>query len=275
VLVGLGLASPAWGASASEASTSPASEPAAAADVGASQPAAAGAGQPSVVAGAPPPAAASPSAPAPVARGSMHFKVAEPRDTYDGPPLLLDRGRKVPLGAYAGLGGGYTRFIGRDSGLVSFEAALLLDHRLSLGVAGYGFTRTPRGPRATDGSPQEFGAGYGGVALRYSVVGRSPVYATFGLVLGAGAVNLHRARGWDDEYQWDLAFRDDEDWRGGRFDPFLFAQPEVALNANATRWLRLGVTGGYRFTGGVGRFGLGRSDLNGVVIGGNVQLGWF
>lgn len=205
----------------------------------------------------------------------MKLKVPEARDSYAGPPLLLGRGRKVPVGAYAGFGGGYTRFMGRDSGLVSFEAALLLDHRLSLGVAGYGFTRTPRGPRATDGTPQEFGAGYGGFALRYSVFGRSPIYATFGVVLGAGAVNLHRDVDWDDESHWDAAFHDDDDWDAGRFDPFLFAQPEISVNTNATRWLRLGLTAGYRFTGGVGRFGLDESDLNGVVVGANIQLGWF
>lgn len=205
----------------------------------------------------------------------MNLKVPPAKDSYDGPPLLLGHGKKVPVGAYAGFGGAYTRFAGRDSGLVSFEAALLLDHRLSLGVAGYGFTRTPRGPRATDGAAQQFGAGYGGFAMRYSIFGNSPVYATFGLVLGAGAVNLHRDDGWDDETDWDAALRDDDDWHAGRFDPFLFAQPEIALNANATRWLRLGVTGGYRFTGGVGRFGLGESDLNGALVGANIQVGWF
>ena len=42
-----------------------------------------------------------------------------------------------------------------------------------------------------------------------------------------------------------------------------------------TRWLRLGATGGYRFASGVGRFGLRNSDINGVVVGGNIQLGWF
>ena len=202
----------------------------------------------------------------------MHFNVPAPRDSYEGPPLLLGRGKKLHVGGYGGIGGGYTRFMGRDSGLVSFEAALLLEHRLSLGIAGYGFTRTPRGPRASDGGAQELGAGYGGLAVRYSVFGNLPVYATFGLVLGAGAVNLHRDNGWGDD-DWGDQFGDDGDrWNT---DPFLFVQPEIALNANVTRWLRFGATGGYRVTSGVGRFGLRDSDLNGVVVGGNLQLGWF
>jgi hypothetical protein len=218
------------------------------------------------------PVSASPQ-PAP----SLGAPGAPARDSYTGPPTLLANGSKLKVGAYAGLGGAYTRLMGQDSGLVSLEAAILLDHRLSLGLAGYAFSRTPGGPAADDGSKQQFGAGYGGFAIRYSVFGGLPVYGTLGLVMGAGAVNLHRGDGWDDETSWDDGNRDsdDRDWNAGRFDTFFFAQPEIALNANVTRWLRLGATGGYRFTGGVGRFGLSESDLNGIVLGGNIQLGWF
>jgi hypothetical protein len=199
-----------------------------------------------------------------------------PRDSYEGPPLLLKKGEKHRLGGYGGFGGGYTRLIGRDSGLVSLEGAMLFDHRLSIGLAGYGFTRLPRGPAATDGTAQQFSAGYGGLAVRYSVFGNLPVYGTFGLVLGGGAVNLHPKYDWADDSNWNDDFDDrNHDDRAGHFDSFLFAQPEIALNANATRWLRLGATLGYRFTGGIGRFGLSESDLNGIVAGGNIQLGWF
>jgi hypothetical protein len=198
------------------------------------------------------------------------------RDTYDGPPLLLGDGRrKIKIGAYGGVGGAYTRFADRHSGLVSVEGALLLDHRLSLGAAGYGFTRTPSGPDASDGTSQEFGAGYGGFVARYAIFGRLPVYSSFGLLLGAGAVNLRRDYGFD-ENEWDDGFdHADEEWDRGRFDPFLVVQPELMLHANVTRWLRFGAVLGYRFTGGVGRFGLEEGDLNGIVAGGNVQLGWF
>jgi len=201
---------------------------------------------------------------------------APARDRYEGPPLLLGDGKKVKVGAYGGIGAAYTRLMGEDSGLVSFEGALLLDHRLSLGVAGYAFTRTPAGPLASDGGAQQFGAGYGGLALRYSVFGGLPVYGTFGVVMGAGAVNLRRADGFSFEASCNNGnCRDSGDWQNDRFDPFLFVQPEVALNANVTRWLRFGAIAGYRFTGGVGRFGLSEADLNGIVLGGNIQLGWF
>jgi hypothetical protein len=220
-------------------------------------------------------ASAATAAPA-ASPAKMNLTPAPARDSYEGPPLLLGKGRNIKVGGYAGMGGAYTRFMGRDSGLVSLEGALVFDHRLSLGLAGYGFTRTPSGPLSAAGETQEFGAGYGGLALRYSVFGNLPAYGTFGVVLGGGAVNLHRDYGWDDEEEWDDGWdHDDDEWDRGRFDTFLVVQPEVTLNANLTRWLRVGATLGYRFTGGVGRFGLGESDLNGIVAGGNIQLGWF
>jgi hypothetical protein len=220
-----------------------------------------------------PPPPASPSPPAPLASQAT----TEPAgDAYGGPPLLFGGGKKkVKVGAFLALGGGYTRFHGRDSGLGSLEAALLLDHRFSLGLVGYGFSRTPRGPDASDGTRQEFGAAYGGLAIRYSWLSNLPVYPTFGVVIGGGAVNLHRESDWDDDWGHDWHDHDDDDWSSGRFDPFVVVQPEVAVHANATRWLRLGVNVGYRFTGGVGRFGLDEKDLDGVVAGGTIAFGWF
>src|SRR5688500_9566480 len=70
--------------------------------------------------------------------GHVAAKPAAARETYDGPPLLLGDGRrKIRSGAYGSLGAAYTRLLGEDSGLASVEGALLLDHRLSLGVMGY------------------------------------------------------------------------------------------------------------------------------------------
>lgn len=193
------------------------------------------------------------------------------RDTYDGPPLLLGRGGKTRVGGYGSMGAGYTTFMGRRSGLMSMEGAVLLDHRLSLGFAGYGFTRRPCGCRAGDGALQELAAGYGGFVGRYSLFTRLPVYASVGLLLGGGATNLH-PRDSDESHQEEW---DDDEWDEGEFDPFWVVQPEATLHLNVTRWFRVGANVGYRFTGGVSRFRLDESDLNGPVVGGSLQFGWF
>ncbi len=275
-----GDVTPAPAAPASEGAAAPAGAPPAHDSPEANAPA-----EPTPPASATPAPALAPVAPAPSAApepnparevdisGDGQRGNVKAQDSYDGPPLLLGGGRKIKVGGYASLGGAYTRFIGKDSGLVSLEGALLLDHRLSLGLVGYGFTRTPDGPDALDGDARQFGAGYGGAAFRYSVFFESPVYVSLGVVLGAGAVNLHRDHGWDDEDSWDDGWNHHDDaWDSGEFDAFLVAQPELAVHSNLTRWLRVGATVGYRFTGGVQRFG---RDLNGLVAGANIAFGWF
>jgi hypothetical protein len=206
---------------------------------------------------APPPAWAQ-AQPAPV-------PAPEQRTAYDGPPLVF--GRRAAIGGYGGVSAAYTRMFHTDGALLGFEGALHIAHRLSLGVAGFGFSRTPDGPESWDGGPRKYGAGYGGFVGRYAFFTSSPVYASLGVLIGGGAAVLHPD--WENDYD-DDAY-DDDSTQG---DGFFVVQPELSLHANVTRWMRLGLTLGYRATSGVTRLGLTESDLNGVVLGGNVQFGW-
>lgn len=188
------------------------------------------------------------------------------RKEYDGPPLLF--GKDKSIGGYAGPTIAYTHMLGTDGTLVGFEGALLIAHRLSLGLAGFGFTRTPGGPADVYGIPRDFGTGYGGFVGRYALFTSSPVYASLGMLIGGGAVVLHRA--WDPDGE-----HDDEDYADeAEVDGFFLVQPEFSLHMNVTRWMRLGLSVGYRATSGVQRHGLTESDLNGVVAGGSMQFGW-
>jgi len=196
------------------------------------------------------------------------------RDASDGPPLWFGSRKRVKVGAYGGLGSAYTRFLHRDSTLLSVETALLFHHRLSLGLAAYGFARLPESPETDTGVQHRFGAGYGGFVVRYSVFTESPVYLTFGTLLGAGALKLSPDCVCGDVISL-RAGRDEGEWRIGNYDAFVVAQPEIELDSNVTHWLRVGVNVGYRVSGGVRHFGLEASDVNGVVAGGKVQLGWF
>jgi hypothetical protein len=230
---------------------------------------------PSAPPATPPPAA--PTATIDVAPPSA-VPVPPSHNDYDGPPLLFsgDKKKKLHVGAYGSLGVAYTRMLHRNGALVSLEAAVLVDHRLSIGLAGYGFSRTPGGPDAVDGTAREFGTGYGGLTVRYAVFAPSfPVYASFGVLVGGGVLGLDTERGWEDD-DWDDD-DDDDDWRSRdeRIEGYFVTQPDITLHVNATRWLRFGVTGGYRFASGVDAFGYDSTAMSGAVVGGNIQLGWF
>jgi hypothetical protein len=180
----------------------------------------------------------------------------------DGPPLLF--GHDIAVGGYGGLDVLYTRMFGRDGVAVGAQGAILIEHRLALGVAGYGFSNPLSGPVAPDGSTQHFDTGYGGVTARYSFfLGNLPVYPSLGVLVGGGAIDLTK----DDEIHFD------DDHASG--DVFAVVQPDITLHANLTNWMRLGLTAGYRFTSGVNQLGFNESDLNGFVAGAQVQFGSF
>jgi hypothetical protein len=195
--------------------------------------------------------------------------------SYDGPKLLFGE-RKPSIGIYAGVGTSYTHMLHRDGVVANGELALLIDHALAIGVGGAVFSRTPQGPDNVYGEPREYAASYGGLVLRYAVYAEDlPVYASLGALLGGGAVALYEERygsGFDGD---DDDFDDDyDDHHGADVKPFLVAQPELFVHVNATRWLRFGVGGGYRFASAVKEFGFEAKDTGGVVLGGNIQLGW-
>jgi hypothetical protein len=186
----------------------------------------------------------------------------EARD--EGPPLLFDK--KVPVGAYAGLDVAYSRMFGQDGAVVGVQGALVLDHRLSLGLAGYGWTNSQPAPDDATGGSQSFETGYGGATIRYSIfLPGAPVYLTLGTLIGGGAIVL----GPEDHDDFDY---DDADTSE---DVFALVQPDVTLHANLTHWMRFGLTAGYRLTTGVDRMGFEESDINGLVLGGQLQFGRF
>jgi hypothetical protein len=181
----------------------------------------------------------------------------------DGPPLLF--GRNLEVGGYGGMDVAYSRMFGEDGALVGLQGALVLDHRLSLGLAGYGWTNSQTAPPDALGNGQRFETGYGGATIRYSLyVDDMPVYLTVGALFGGGAVALVPDE--EDDFDFD---RDEE------ADVFAVVQPDVTLHANLTPWLRLGLTAGYRFTSGVDRNGYSESDLDGLLVDGQVQFDRF
>jgi hypothetical protein len=176
-------------------------------------------------------------------------------------------GKKLEVGGYGGLDVAYSRMFGQDGALVGAQGALLLDHRLSLGIAGYGWTNSQSAPPDAAGNPQRFETGYGGATIRYSLyVPDLPVYVTFGTLVGGGAVSMVEDND-DGDFDFDESGHDE--------DVFAVIQPDVTLHANLTPWLRLGLTAGYRFTRGVDRHGYDESDVDGFLVGGQVQFGRF
>jgi hypothetical protein len=185
----------------------------------------------------------------------------QPEQDDLGPPTLLQSVGHV--GGYGGLTVAYSRVAGAGGALVGGEGGVLIQHRLSFGGAGYGWTRDTRGPADIDGVPRDLQVGYGGLLVRYSVLTGSPVYASVGALVGGGALVLQR---------------DSENDRGGAgrrdaTDAFFVFEPQLSVQANLLRWMRVGFQVGYRLTSGLGRLGYTESDLDAFTVGGTLQFG--
>ncbi len=195
---------------------------------------------------------------------------SQPNDK--GPATLINPAANYAIGALGGLGVNYTRMVGKDAASVCLEAGVIIDHALSLGGGGCGIvTRASAeayGPEPHDANDR-LNFGYGGAIVKYHFFSREVANLSVGALLGAGGVSIatYEGPGWPDE--------DDDDYHHKRTEAVFVFEPQVGGYVNLTRWLRAGVTAGYRVVSGVDTQGLDESDFRGPSIGGQMQAGWF
>ena len=157
------------------------------------------------------------------------------------PATLVDR--RVAIGAYGGLEARYATVRGASEALAGAELSVLLDHRLSLGVAGAGLSA--RDDASPAGSAR-LRLNYGGVRVGYRHRPERVVHATADLLVGGGGVRrtLGDAR--------------------GDVDAFFVVEPTVGAEVNVARALRAGVGVSYRHVGGLTAPDVRNADLRGA-----------
>jgi hypothetical protein len=206
--------------------------------------------QVAVVRGGGAPGSAPPVAtpPAPSAPPSLASRIV-------GPDSLV--GRTHSIGGYAGLSPRYTRLGARDAFVMNLEAALLFDHRFSVGLtAGGGISGN------IDDEGNRLAIGYAGLAARYDFLCEGSAFCfSVGGMVGAGGIDL------------DSSDAENPDRKQGRGDALFIFEPQLSGHLNVTRFLRLGVDAGYRLVAGAEAFAW--SDLAGPTAGAHLQLGWF
>jgi hypothetical protein len=166
------------------------------------------------------------------------------------------------VGGYGALSVRYARINGNDGVLVGLEGALLLSHRLAVGLAGYGWSNEQRLPPSQSPDRDYLHFGYAGFLVRYHVyIPNSPVYLSAAALIGGGSVGLTST--WDGDL-----YRENT-------DEFFIVEPQIGVHTNFTKWMRMGLDGGYRLISGVGKFGFTNSNFSGLSLGANIGFGWF
>lgn len=111
------------------------------------------------------------------------------------------------------------------------------------------------------GDVENLDMGHGGLWVGFTLSPHSVIHLYGSGRIGWGAVNISLR---------DNFLRYDE------LDKIFVATPEIGLEMNITRWLRVAGTIGYRYVDGVSEDrGYSNDDFNGTIGALTVRLGWF
>jgi hypothetical protein len=204
--------------------------------------------------GTPPPASTTPP------------KQAEPRDE-----VLFGAG--VHQGGYAAPEVKITSFTGDAALLAGGQAGWIIDRSLVLGLAGYGLA-TAHSPVPELSSPigtSRIGFGYGGVRLAYVFTPQRLVHLSTGALVGAGGVTAVTSERVFDAEDGDT----DQRWRAHHGGAFFVAEPTADVEINLHKYVRVALSGSYRFASSTDRPGFKSSDLSGPAAGLAFKFGMF
>ncbi len=163
---------------------------------------------------------------------------------------LFEKGPR-DFGGFGGPMYRVTQVAGETMSIGGGGGAFIINRRFAIGGMGVG--GTSRVDAIIEGNPVrgEVDFGYGGLTLEVITRPSKLVHATYGLLIGGGGVSV-----WPD----DLRPRNSSDIG----EAFGVAEPQMGIEVNVVRWMRIGVTGGYRFTFGAEVPELVDDNLNGA-----------
>jgi hypothetical protein len=174
---------------------------------------------------------------------------AQPADTE--PATLFGSDKDYRNGGWGGPMVAFTEVLDQPALLTGLRGGWMIDHRFTLGLAGYGLVTNAPNPAydqwlLEEGEslrhPSQFRMGYGGLLLEPVIGYKSPIHVTLPILIGAGGCT----------YQTYLPrpFRDSTH-RVDRFErgeAFFVVEPGVELELSLVRLVRVAVGASYRYT---------------------------
>lgn len=200
--------------------------------------------------------------------------------TSDEAPMrtLLGGDKKLHHGGWGAPTTHYTRIMDQDALLVGARGAWIIDHRVSIGLAGQGLV-TPVANSAYDAHLIEQGEvllrrsslymGYGGLLIEPVIAYRSPVHITLPVIVGAGGVTYGYGSRLPEDFD-PLTYDDRYDAQA-----FFVVEPGIELEMNIIPLLRVGIGASYRYTTDLDLPATPKDALHGLNAGISVKVGRF
>ena len=183
---------------------------------------------------------------------------------------------KIHNGGWGAPVASYTRIMDQDAMLVGARGGWIIDHRLTLGIAGHGLV-TPVENDAYDAhlvgtgrtlfNNSLFQAGYGGLLIEPIIAYRSPVHVSLPIVIGAGGCGYSVYSDLPPDFD-PLTYKDD-------VQAFFAAEAGVDLEINMVRMVRLGLGASYRYTSDLTLPGTPADALRGFNASMSIKVGVF
>ncbi len=153
---------------------------------------------------------------------------------------LFGRDGKHSHGAYGALTFNYGMIDGQDALMTGIKGGWIIDHRLTLGIAGTGFMNDLRFTDKLQNDAVNLAGGYGGLLIEPIIAPFAPVHITFPVIIGAGGVAYVNYNWWNYEGNTEPTVWDS--------DAFFVIEPGIEIEFNVVKFMRLAVGASYRHT---------------------------
>lgn len=178
-----------------------------------------------------------------------HTLAAQSADTEPG--TLFGSGKDYRNGGWGGPTAAFTEVLDQPALLTGLRGGWMIDHRFTLGLAGYGLVTNAPNPSydqwlVAQGEvlhhTSQFRMGYGGLLLEPVIGYKSPVHVTLPVLIGAGGCTY--------QTYGPRPFRDSAHHVGrfGRGEAFFVVEPGVELELSLVRMVRVAIGASYRHT---------------------------
>ncbi len=186
-------------------------------------------------------------------------------------PKTAGEKKGVSVGGYGTAVGKLTPMNDKLGVLTGLQGGVLLNHKWMLGAGGYGLVNRIKSPRpnVANDNDQSLQMWYTGLMTEYTHNPQKLIHWSVGALVGGGGVGRE---------DWHSRWHDDDDdrdhgWHDG--SGFFVAEPFAGVEMNITRFLRLNLSGSYRFIRGSGTPGISDSDLSGATFSLGIKAGSF
>lgn len=174
-------------------------------------------------------------------------------------------GENVDNGGYGALMFNYSKINDENAFLFGMRGAWIIDHKLAIGLGGYGFVNNMEWDNMDGHSNQFLTGGYGGLLIEPILFAHKPVHLSFPVLIGGGGVALVDDY-WDDYY---------DDWYTEYADAFFVIEPGVEVELNLVQAMRMAFAVTYRFTEDVKLKDIDKNALDGFNFGLTLKFGKF